>query len=172
MAFVMKKRIPIVLCVLGLFFAACGRSQADAPFAPRPAPAWKLTTLDGHALNSADLAGKVQLINFWATWCPPCNAEIPGLIELQKRHEKDGLVVVGISLDQEGPDVVRQFVAAKKINYAVAMASGGIENAFGKFDGIPTTFIVDRHGNLRAMDIGYASAQEFEDRVKPYLAEK
>ena len=166
------KKLPFILSFLGLFLAACLRSQSEPAFVPHPAPTWKLTALDGRALGSAELAGKVQLINFWATWCPPCNAEIPGLIELQKRHEKDGLIVVGISLDQEGPEVVRQFVTAKKINYPIAMADGGVESAFGKFDGIPTTFIVDRHGMIRAMDIGYASAQEFENRVKPYLAEK
>lgn len=166
------KRIFAALAVLGLFLAACSRSQSETAFTPRPAPTWKLTALDGHALGSAELAGKVQVINFWATWCPPCNAEIPGLVELQKRHENEGLVVVGISLDQEGAEVVRSFVAAKKINYPVAMAADGIETKFGSFDGIPTTFIVDRHGTIRAMDIGYASAQEFEERVKPYLAEK
>jgi thiol-disulfide isomerase/thioredoxin len=166
-----KLQTAIVLVILSL--AACKRSESEpANFAPKPAPTWNLEAIDGSKLRSADFAGKVQLINFWATWCPPCVAEIPGLIELQKRHEKDGLVIVGISLDQNGPEVVKSFVQKKQINYPVALASGGVESGFGEFDGIPTTFIVDRHGTIRAMHVGYASIEQFEKLVKPFLDER
>jgi thiol-disulfide isomerase/thioredoxin len=168
------RKLSVVFALALCFISSCKRSQpvAASDPAPRPGPTWKLQALDGGTLGSAELKGKVQLINFWATWCPPCNAEIPGLIELQNKFEKDGLAIVGISVDQDGADVVKRFVENKKINYAVALAADGIETAFGKFEGIPTTFIIDRKGMIRSMDVGYLSAEDVEKRIKPLLAEK
>lgn len=168
------KKLQTALAVVALFLSACKRSESEtaSAFVPKPAPTWNLKSLDGQDLRSADFAGKIQVINFWATWCPPCVAEIPGLIELQKRHEQDGLVVIGISLDQNGAEAVKAFVEKKKMAYPVALAAGGVEKAFGEFDGIPTTFVVDRHGTIRSMHIGYASGDEFEKMVKPFLSEQ
>lgn len=168
------RKLSVFLALALFFVSSCKRSQSavSADFAPRPAPTWKLQTVDGRALSSTEFKGKVQLINFWATWCPPCNAEIPGLIELQNKFGKDGLAIVGISVDQDPADVVKRFVENKKINYAVVMAAGGIESAFGSFEGIPTTFIVDRKGMIRSMDSGYMSAEDFEKRIAPLLADR
>jgi thiol-disulfide isomerase/thioredoxin len=166
------KKLCILFILALLFTSSCNRSRPVAPmtdFPPRQAPTWKLQTTDGRTLSSTELSGKVQLINFWATWCPPCNAEIPDLIELQNKFGKDGLVIVGVSVDQDGADVVKRFVENKKINYTVALAADGIETVFGKFEGIPTTFIIDRKGMIRSMDVGYLSAEDFEKRIKPLL---
>lgn len=168
----MKKLLPLLAAFALLF--ACKKSVSETPsaFTPHPAPAWKITALDGRVLGSGELAGKVVLVNFWATWCPPCNAEIPGLIDLQKRHGSEGLVIVGISVDQDGPEKVRQFIASKNINYPIAMADPAISSNFGEFEGIPASFVIDRKGVIQTMHIGYASTETLEKWVSPLLNAK
>ena len=133
------------------------------------APAWKLHTVEGTEVNSADLAGKVLVVDFWATWCPPCRAEIPGFIELQKKYGKDGLVIVGISVDQGGPEVVKKFIAQNKVSYQIVLADGGVVDAFGGVEGIPTTFVIDRAGKIQLKEVGFVETAEFEKRIQPLL---
>ncbi|MFT3783178.1 MAG: TlpA disulfide reductase family protein [Nibricoccus sp.] len=168
------KKLAVVFVALLLTQVSCRRSepQVENHFAARPAPSWKLQTIDGKELASTELAGKVQVINFWATWCPPCKAEIPGFITVQEKLGREGLVIVGISLDQDGADVVKRFAENNKMNYPVVMSDGKIDTAFGQFEGIPTTFIVDRKGVIRAMDTGYMSADQLEKTLRPLLDEK
>ena len=83
--------------------AAEGGSSAQAP-------AWELNDTDGKPVKSSDFAGKVVILDFWATWCPPCKAEMPGFVELQKKYGDKGLVIVGVSLDEQGPAVVKPFM--------------------------------------------------------------
>jgi len=150
--------------------AAATTPALTAPTAPSvPAPAWKLRTPDGREVSSTDFAGKVMVVNFWATWCPPCRAEIPDLIELQKKYGNEGLVIVGISLDQDGAGVVGKFVEAKGINYPVVLGDDAVVAAFGGFEGIPTTFIIDRQGQIRDRLTGADTAAGFEKRFKPFL---
>jgi peroxiredoxin len=132
-------------------------------------PAWELKDVNGKTIRSADFKGKVVILDFWATWCPPCRAEIPGFIELQKRHEKDGLVVIGVSLDRGGPALVKSFVEKNGVNYPVALSTEEIVRAFGDIESIPTTFILDREGRIVTKHEGYADKEEFEKDIKPLL---
>ena len=109
----------VVLLALGV--AACGPKKDQAPPKPKvaavalpimgPAPTWSLKDVDGKPVSSEQFKGKVVVVDFWATWCPPCREEIPGYIALQKKYGKDALVVIGVSLDQAGPSVVKDFAA-------------------------------------------------------------
>ena len=137
--------------------------------AANPAPEWKLTDLNGKPLNSSDFKGKILVIDFWATWCPPCVHEIPGYIEFQKKHAGDKVVLVGLSLDEGPADAVKKFANAKGINYPVAIAPQELLLQFASVEGIPATFIVDRDGKLRFMKVGAAPIEDLEKTVASLL---
>jgi thiol-disulfide isomerase/thioredoxin len=134
-----------------------------------PAPSWRLKDPDGNLVSSDQFKGKVVVLDFWATWCVPCRIEIPGYIDLQKKYGKDGLVIVGASVDQEGPAVVKKFMADFGINYPVVMADDDLVNAFGGVDAYPTTYIIDRDGIIRDRKIGVQSEEKFEKRILVWL---
>ena len=147
---------------------AAAASPAVAP-APLPAPAWKLKDVDGKAVELAQFRGKVVILDFWATWCPPCRTEIPGYIALQKKYAQDGLVVVGISVDTDGTAPVRKFVKDFGMNYTVVMADDTVQDAYGPLQGYPTTFIIDRDGRIRDKKLGRMPAAQFEQKVLAVL---
>ncbi len=172
-----QRRFRLVLGALALAAvlvgAACNRLGADSRYetiAETPAaPAWSLVDLNGNPISSDSLRGKVVVIDFWATWCGPCLAEIPGYIELQKKLGADRFVIVGLSLDRRPVDEVKAFVAKHGINYPVAIAGFSEVEAFGNFQAIPTTFVIDREGRLRFRKSGVAHIDELEALVKPLL---
>jgi thiol-disulfide isomerase/thioredoxin len=143
--------------------------SADKPFVPVPAPAWKLPDLAGREVSSDEFKGKVLVLDFWATWCAPCRSEIPGYVALQEKYGKDGLAFVGISLDTVAPEAVKQFVAQNHMNYPVVIGDESVTATFGGVDAIPTTFIVDRQGNIRYRKVGAEATAAFEQRLLPWL---
>lgn len=171
-----------------LFLAACSKpggevagsgsaANASAKIAgplPKlgPAPAWKLQDIAGKPVSFADFKGKIVVVDFWATWCPPCREEIPGYIELQKKYGGEGVVIIGVSLDQGGPDVVRPFAAKNGINYPLVMGDDAVVAAFGGVEGIPTTFLIDRNGQIRDRKVGMEAKADYEKKIVALLAEK
>lgn len=141
------------------------------PVSPRPAPSWKLLDVEGGAVSSDQFKGKVIVVDFWATWCGPCRAEIPGYVELQKKYGRDKLAIIGMSVDR-GPEVVKKFIEAHNVDYQIVMADDAVVEAFGGDEGInaiPTTFIIDRDGQIRDRKRGAEPTERFEERLKPYL---
>lgn len=139
-----------------------------APIPPAPAPAWTLKDVDGKAVSSDQFKGKVVILDFWATWCPPCRAEIPGYVALQKKYGADGLVIIGISKDEEGPrraDAIRRFVASFGINYTIVVSNDDLENALGGIEAIPTTFIIDRSGKIVNKKVGAEPTEQYEKEL-------
>ncbi len=144
-------------------------SLQAAPVLPRAAPSWRLKDVDGNPVSSDQFKGKVVVLDFWATWCPPCRTEIPGFIQLQKKYAADGLVVVGVSVDTDGPGPVKKFMKEFGINYTVVMGDDAIVDAFSPIRGYPTTFIIDRDGLIRKSKLGRKPAAEFEKDVLEVL---
>jgi len=127
--------------------------------------------LNGKNVSLADLRGKVVVLDFWATWCPPCVKEIPHFIELYEQYKDKGLAILGISLDREGVGVVEAFVQKYQIKYPIMMTDGKVDKAFGGIPSIPTTFLIDSAGNISKKYVGYNSKAVFEADIKKLLAE-
>jgi peroxiredoxin len=136
------------------------------------APDFTVATLDGRQIHLSDLHGKRVVVDMWATWCPPCQKEVPHFIQLVKESNADDLVIVGISNEEK--DVLSKFIKEKGINYSVA-SSSGLPSPYKDVESIPTTFFVDRNGVIQTVFQGYrdyealktaALAEDFKGEVK------
>jgi peroxiredoxin len=134
------------------------------------APNVELTDLEGKKVPLSDFAGKVVVLNFWATWCGPCRAEIPDLITLQSKYGPQGVVVVGLSLDAEGAGIVKPFIQEHRVDYPMLIADAATARQFGGIIGIPTTFVLDRQGRIVKKFVGRMELKAFEEAVQPLLA--
>jgi len=117
-------------------------------------PAFDLPDLDGNRMTLADFAGKVVVLDLWATWCPPCRQEIPFLVELYEENKDAGLVVVGIGLDDGGAGALKPFVEQNGVTYTILVGNRDVGQAY-KLQGIPTTFVLDRDGRIAAKHLGF-----------------
>jgi len=135
---------------------------------PQPMPAFLVNDLDGNPVSTAAWKGKVVFINFWATWCPPCRAEIPVLIDLANRY-KDRLQVVGVSVDDGDPAEVKKFAKQAGINYPIVMADRTIVAEYGGVAALPTLFVVNPDGNVVQKHEGLFSNALYEAEVRLLL---
>lgn len=130
-----------------------GEGSGPAPYVGRPAPDFGLLTLEGKMLRLSDLRGKAVLINFWATWCPPCRAEMPELQAAYDEYRDRGFVVLGVNL-QEDKGTITEFMDRMGLTFPVVMdTTGNVGNAYRVRD-LPTSFFVDREGVIRDRNIG------------------
>jgi thiol-disulfide isomerase/thioredoxin len=133
------------------------------------APSISLTDIEGKRLDLADYKGKVVVLDFWATWCGPCRAEIPGFTELQDKYASQGFSMIGISLDDE-PGPVVDFYKEFKMNYPVAVGNQRIGELYGGILGLPTTFVIGRDGRIYAKHTGGVNPALIEEEVQQLLA--
>jgi thiol-disulfide isomerase/thioredoxin len=132
---------------------------------PAPVAALTLKTLDGRAISSAEWRGKVTIVNFWATWCGPCRAEIPDLVALQTKYGKY-VQVVGISQDEAPPAVVQRFAEEHHVNYPIVMSTPELEKAFPGIYALPTSYILDREGRVAQKHVGMLVAARTEQETR------
>jgi peroxiredoxin len=157
----------VALLVLSIVFVG-GTTQAGELKVGTKAPAWILKAVDGSDVKSTAYDGKVVVLNFWATWCPPCVAEIPDFIELQKEFGEKGLTFVGVSLDTSSKPV-KKYVKKTMVNYPVVMGDADVVKDFGNFSGIPQTYVIDKDGIIRLSQVGQISKEKLLAGIKPLL---
>ena len=133
------------------------------------APSLKLKTLQGSQFKLSQYRGKVVLLNFWATWCPPCRAEMPDLIKMQREYRSKGLQVIGVTYPPEEITEVRQFIRKLKVNYPIALGTKETKTLFDETETLPLTIVIDRQGNVRERIEGILLPVEFEQKIKPLL---
>ena len=121
--------------------------------------------LDGHAISTASLKGKVVIINFWATWCPPCRAEIPDLIKLQEKY-KDKLQIIGISDDDDPPAVVKKWASEHGMNYPIVMSNDDLRKVFVGVSALPTSFILNPESKMMIRHVGMLQAPVTEAETR------
>jgi len=135
---------------------------------PQPMPPFLLSDLNGEVISTANWRGKVVLLNFWATWCPPCRDEIPEMIELSKRF-KDRLQIVGVSMDDAPSDDVRQFVKEMGIDYPIVMGSRTLSREYGGVPALPTSFVVNTDGKIVQKHEGLYPIDVYDSEVRSLL---
>lgn len=134
----------------------------------KKAPNFELTTPEGKKVKLSDYKGKIVVIDFWATWCPPCRKGIPDLISLKKQYKDQGLEVIGISLDEE-KEKVTPFMKQYGINYPVVYGDMNVVQSYGNISSIPTSFVIDKNGNIVASYVGLVDKSEYEKHIKNLL---
>ena len=154
----------ILLLCFSLFVVGIFSIPAQAA---KKMPEFSLSTaVDGKVMENKDFAGKAMLVTFFATWCPPCRQEIPTLIQMQNEYGSQGFSVIGISVDEGGSKLVAKLVELEKINYPVLMAARSTTDDFGGVGGIPTSFLVNKKGNIVKSYEGYVAHAILERDVK------
>ncbi len=166
----MKKWLVCIVVPMMIILLSCSGKKTTTA-SGEDMPAFELPDLSGTLVASSSFSGKVLLIDFWATWCPPCREEIPGFIELQAAYKDQGLEIIGISVDQNKADL-DTFVPANKMNYTILHDTTNVTpTAFGGIQGIPTTFLVNKKGKIVKKWVGFHEKSVFDQEIKKLLAE-
>ncbi len=154
----------LMLVLISFFTLAPARAQSRQPM-----PHLTLRDIRGRRINLRNYQRKVVLINFWATWCPPCRAEIPDLVKLQQQYRSRGLRVIGITYPPQKVSEVRQFATAMRINYPVALGTKETKLLFTSSETLPMTIVIGKDGVIRDIIEGILLPQEIDERIKPLL---
>lgn len=157
------------VAVAALLFS--GTTAQAAPRPGQPAPAFKAFAISGQPVSLESLRGSVVILDFWATWCPPCRESIPFLSELHRKYAKQGLQIVGMSVDEAGERHVKSFAAEKNIPYQIVMASTKVQADYG-VRALPVLFVLDKNGVVVEQMLGFSAnhGRVLENLVKKYLA--
>jgi peroxiredoxin len=172
----------LLLIIVTAVLAACSGSKAQSDSARaaakahndrKAAPNFTLTDSDGAKVKLADYHGKVVLLNFWATWCGPCQIEIPWFKEFEQQYKSKGFEVVGVSMDEDGWSAVKPYMAEHKLNYRILLGDDSVSQLYGGLDALPTTFIIDRDGRFAfPPHVGLVGKNEYANEIESILDEK
>jgi peroxiredoxin len=174
--------VVVILVIAGMLIAGKRLTKQQTPGANisgsnnnikgKPAPNFQLVDLGGNSVRLADLRGKAVLLNFWATWCPPCKIEMPWFVELQKQYGPQGLQIVGVAMDEgNAHDAVAKFAKEMGLNYTVLLGNDKVADQYGGVDALPTTFYIGRDGKIVSRVYGLVSHKEIEENVRAALSQ-
>ncbi len=168
------KRFILVLLPLILVLFVCAKAEKTSIFGNNSsqAPDFTVKDLKGREISLSNYSGKVVFLNFWATWCGPCKAEIPDFIEAYKQYKDKGMEIIGISVDRISPKSVLKFAEKYKINYPVVMSTNKIKKDYEPGPYVPTTIIIDKEGKIRHRHIGYMNKETLKDYFLKLTEEK
>jgi len=160
-----------IIIFIAIFSAACDQELTSEAHAKglKTAPDFNLKKFGGGMAKLSDYRGKVVILDFWATWCPPCRKEIPDFVELQKEFGDKGLIMLGISLDQNPKQALPSFLRKYNVNYPILLTDGKVDRAFGGITGIPTTFVIDQKGEIYKQYVGFRPKHVFKTDIKTLL---
>lgn len=162
------RTILLAALLVGMSASASGQAPAHQQTNSQ-APGFTLKDTRGRLARLSDYKGKVLLINFWATWCAPCQAEMPALVELQKEYQARGLQIVGITYPPQRRSAVLRVMRRLKLNYPMLFGTRQVTDAYGIGEILPVTIVVDRNGNIRERILGMLEPDEFKEKVLPVL---
>ena len=157
----------VVMAPLGCSKEMAGQSK-EAEVSGQ-APDFTLSDLEGEQFTLSSLKGKVVVLNFWGSWCPPCRSEIPDFISFYNEYGERGVEIVGVALERDGGVAVKSFVKEHGINYRVVLGDQEVTQKYGGIRAVPTTFVIDRSGIIRQKHVGAINKKTLEDDVSPLL---
>jgi thiol-disulfide isomerase/thioredoxin len=132
---------------------------------PQIAPPFSVKTFEGKVVRLSDLRGKPVVLDFWATWCRPCRASMPHLDEVQRRFGENGLVVIGLSVDEDGGDGVKRFARDLGVSFRLGMANEKVLDVYGPIRFLPTTYFINRQGEVVRRVKGYIDPETLDSYV-------
>ena len=135
----------------------------------KTAPEFALKDSNGQTVHMSDYKGKVVLLDFWATWCGPCKIEIPWFMEFEQQLKDRGFAVLGVSMDEDGWNVVKPYIQQYKVNYRILLGNDQVGEIYGGVESLPTTFIIDRQGKIASVHIGLSGKDEFKNAITQLL---
>lgn len=144
-------------------------SPAQHPLRGKAAPDFSLKQMNGETFRLSDYRGEIVVVNFWATWCAPCRKEIPGFIALQEEWADKGVTFVGVSLDDEGFEVVRPYAEKMGINYPLVVGDDRLTKKYGGVQGLPTSFVVGPEGTVQSAHLGFWAETELRNQLRPLM---
>ena len=145
------------------------RTPVQHPLQGETAPDFSLERMSGETFRLSDHRGEIVVVNFWATWCPPCRKEIPGFIQLQKEFGTEGMTIVGISLDDQGFESVQPYAEEMGINYPLVVGSDRLTRKYGGVRALPTSFVVGPKGTVQYARPGFLPEAELRRQLQPLL---
>jgi len=158
-----------IIAVMTLGAASASAISLKKEASRKRAPDFELKDAGGRVVRLSDYAGKVVLLDFWATWCGPCRGAIPWLIELSEKYKADGLAVIGVSMDEEGWSAVKPFMEKMKITYPILLGNKRVAYLYGGVESLPLAFFVDRNQRVAAIHPGEASRKDYEKTIRALL---